>query len=59
MTDWQWWEVEYARSGRSKCRKCKEQIEDGCLRIGICMEENDHGGGNGAGGTPFDPHVNG
>ncbi len=41
-----WYEAELARSGRSCCKefRCKEQIEEGELRIGIKVEKSDHYG---------------
>jgi hypothetical protein len=40
----QWYEAESARSNRSKCKTCKETIDEGSLRIGIKIEEDDHWG---------------
>jgi hypothetical protein len=45
-----WWEVDYAKSGRSKCKNCKQTINEGEPRIGISSEQEDHGGGPGYGG---------
>lgn len=43
-----WYEVEPARTGRSRCKefRCKQQIEEYELRIGIMAEETDHSGNN-------------
>ncbi len=42
----QWYEAEFAKSGRSKCKefRCKQNIDEGELRIGVKIEENDHSG---------------
>lgn len=41
-----WYEVEYARSGRSECKefRCSTCLDKGELRIGLMQDENDHMG---------------
>ena len=41
-----WWRIESARSGKSKCKQCKESIKAGDARLGWETEESDHWGSN-------------
>jgi len=35
--------IEHSKSGRSKCKKCKEPLKKGELRIGVETEAGDSG----------------
>mmetsp|Transcript_58776 Transcript_58776/g.108500 ORF Transcript_58776/g.108500 Transcript_58776/m.108500 type:complete len:242 (+) Transcript_58776:70-795(+) len=41
-----WWEADLAKSSKAKCKKCKEKLEQGELRLGWTTEEDDHWGSN-------------
>mmetsp|Transcript_18825 Transcript_18825/g.59197 ORF Transcript_18825/g.59197 Transcript_18825/m.59197 type:complete len:241 (+) Transcript_18825:54-776(+) len=41
-----WWEADLAKSGRSTCKKCKQQIGKDEPRLGRTTHEDDHHGSN-------------
>lgn len=38
--------AEYAKTGRSACKKCKDKIQDKSVRIGILLDDDHFGGCN-------------
>jgi predicted alpha/beta-hydrolase family hydrolase len=36
---WPWYKIEPARSGRATCKKCKQKIERGCIRVGVVTKD--------------------
>eukprot|EP00406_Dinophysis_acuminata_P035937 CAMPEP_0179378390 /NCGR_PEP_ID=MMETSP0797-20121207/89309_1 /TAXON_ID=47934 /ORGANISM="Dinophysis acuminata, Strain DAEP01" /LENGTH=235 /DNA_ID=CAMNT_0021094457 /DNA_START=52 /DNA_END=759 /DNA_ORIENTATION=- len=41
-----WWQADVAKTGRSKCKKCRAQIDAGAARLGWTTDGDDHWGSN-------------